>query len=425
VFSSKLQKCLKGWIKSGGDLGARLYEGGTMTVATARDANVICHTLKHVISSLPSESETKQMVSTPLQVVTGLFQDVQSEAAYLTLSHKGLPLLHFMVQDGLHGDHYVPDEDMLFILKVMAAYQYAPAVRHTVYALRKRIAPHHYLWPVIIAHYAETGHPNALALIEEMREPLPSGSPGVALLRLANVLADRGELPDHPFASDEGRQLLKRWITDTDPFQWHDASEATIALAFLNPSARDTLLSLNKRHPDPRVRLDGIGITSIDQPDLAMKPLLDHAKDPRYSKRACRHLRRLGQAAAIPDTVKDPGFQALVRLSRTLEAMERFASPPDLLQVIHAQECHWPPLHGPSACWLCRFIYRGSSPNRKIKGMALVTTSATVYLDEPINHLDQDDLYAFFCAYESDSDTSDSVSALIARGRELLKIPSL
>lgn len=165
-----------------------------MAVMTARDAWAVCQTLDHAMAILPTEREVRDMVSTPMHALTGLFQEAQSRAACAVLEERGLPLLNAVVQECLYGGRFLPNEDLLFILKVMAAYHYQPAVRHTVYALRQEIEPEHYVWPVIFAHYAERDHPHTLTLIEKLGDPLPRGWSAVGMLHLTNGMAGRGDL---------------------------------------------------------------------------------------------------------------------------------------------------------------------------------------------------------------------------------------
>lgn len=394
---------------------------------STRDAYRVCAALDHAKAMLPTEREAREMVSTPLHVVTGLFQEVKTEAAYRVLSQKGLPILNEVVQESLYGGRFIPGQDILFILKVMAAYRFRPVVRHLAAALRKELEPDHYLWPVLFAHFAEPDHPQALALVEKLGHALPPRSPGIGLLHLGNVLAERAQIFRHPFSAELGRERLGALLSGDESILWEDAMAATTALAFVDPNWRPELLDLARQHGHPRVRLEAQGVQALEghggaASDRVMNELLDHAKNPRYSRQAVRLLRRAGAESTIPGELEAAEFQALADLSEHLENTGRFPGPPDDLQLFDTRSLCWPPALGESICSLCEFRYRQDDGQEAAKGMALVNGHVTVYMEQAINHLNVDDLYAFFCFYEATLASVDEVNVTecIARGRTLL-----
>ncbi len=423
MFGSKLQKTLRAWIKGGGDLGQRLYEQGDLSVRSVRDAATVCEALHHAIHLLPNEREVSSMVSTPLHSLTSLFQEAETESAYEALSKRGLPLLAKALEEGLYGQRFVSESDILFLLKVMVAYQFHPLVRHVAHAIRKRLAPNHYMWPVIFAQFGEQGHPHARSLVDALAATLPDGLIGISYLKLVNTLCSRDAMGDHPYASLQGQERLKRLITNTDPIYWPEASEATRALAFIPAESRRPLLALASRHPDPRVQIDVIGVEAEDGDEDAFAKLAQYARDPRYSKRASWHLRHLGKGNLIPESTRDPGFAALVKVSEALELSEDFSTPPDEIQIVEADERLWPRI-GLTACWLCRFVYHGRTEAMNQTGWALVTTRVTLYAEADASSIPNEDLYALFAALEDDdsSTVSATLSVLIQQGREILQL---
>lgn len=220
------------------------------TINGGGDARAVCLALEHASLTLPTSREVDSLVSTPLHVLTGLFQEVESEAAFRVLSQRGLRLLNDIVQEHLYAARFLPEEDALFALKIMAAYQFRPVVRHLAQAVKADLGRDHYLWPVIFAHFAEAGHPDAARVLDKFQFSLPEGGAGLGILLLANRLMARGELDRHPFASVQGQERLRDWLKQDGD----EALESAKALAYLDMGAAFALRGLARKHTRPAVR---------------------------------------------------------------------------------------------------------------------------------------------------------------------------
>jgi hypothetical protein len=116
--------------------------------------------------------------------------------------------------------------------------------------------PKGYLWSVIFGIVAEQ-HPDAVAICEGHREPLPEGFLGVAYLDFANALAVKQLITHHPFDSNVGIARLVAYLAARDPKLYSYAVSATASIPFVNASARETLMVSADQHSDALVRLEG------------------------------------------------------------------------------------------------------------------------------------------------------------------------
>src|SRR5690606_3345140 len=98
------------------------------------------------------------------------------------------------------------------------------------------------LWPVIFETFDEE-HPLRSAVVDALRDPLPTGFAGVAFLDFANALA-RDESIAHPFDSPAGHARLERLLTDPDSERFSFAHSAAAALPFVSEPPRGPLLAL-------------------------------------------------------------------------------------------------------------------------------------------------------------------------------------
>lgn len=422
-FGSALQKCLKEWIKTNHDLGEALFQLGDPAVRTEREAEFLCEALEQASHRLPSKAEAAaDMVSTPFNCLCSLFQSVATPVAYEIAESRGVPLLSSIIEQHLYGEQYLPNDDLLFGLKILAAYHYLPAISHIAHAVRKRMAHDHYMWPVIFAHYGEPNHPHALQLVRELENPIPDGIVGSAYLKLTNEQYELGNLEVHTFSGLNGCDRLRRSITNTDPNFRHEAMLATLATTYLTPNVRDRLLLLASRHPDAGVRIEADRIAASYQNSEAVRRLADWSLDPRFSRSACHALESAGHADRIPKATRNEGFATLALLSNTLEESDRFGVIPDQLGIVDTRECYWPPMGEMITCWLCHFSCRTMVDSEQETGVAFVTDQVSIHPDPAVAALSSDDLYAFYCAWHAmgDDASREDIQSMADEGHRIL-----
>ena len=421
-FGSALQKCLKEWIRTNHDLGEALFQLGDPPVRTVREAEFLCDAMEQASIRLPGEIEAAGMVSTPLNCLCCLFQSLTTPAAFEVVESRGVPLLSSILEQSLYGGQYLPDDDLLFGLKILAAYHHLPTVRHIAHGVRNRIAHDHYMWPVIFAHFGEPNHPHALQLVRALEKPIPDGIAGASFLKLANEQYELGNLEVHPFSGLDGCDRLRQSISNTDPNFRHEAMQATLATTYLAPNVRDRLLLLASRHPDAGVRIEADRIAASYQNPEAARRLADWSLDPRFSRRACKALENAGHIDRIPKATHNEGFATLALLSNTLEESDRFGVIPDQLGIVDTRECYWPPVGEVITCWLCHFSCRTDIDAEPETGVAFVTDQVSIHPDPAVAALSTDDLYAFYCAWHAMGDDAarEDVQSMAEEGHQIL-----
>ena len=424
IFESALQKCLKQWISKENDLGESLFQLGDPPIRTEREAELLCEALKKVQSRLPNELGLENLVSAPLNAFCSLFQNIATPSAYKIIEDRGIPLLANILDESLFGERSLPDGDLLFGLKILAGYHYHPAIKKISYAIRKRIAYDHYLWPVIFAIYSELKHPHTLQLISTLESRLPDGIAGASFLKLANEQFERGRLEVHPFSGLDGSDRLRRLISNTDPNSPHEAMQATLATAFMAPNLRDRLLLLASCHHDSGVRIEADRIAASFQNLEAIRRLTDWSLDPRFSRHACQALTSAGHPERIPKATHNDGFATLALLSNTLENSHRYGVIPDQLGIIDTRRSYWPPDGELINCWLCYFTCSTTDDLESVteSGVAFVTDKVSIHPNPSVANLPIDDLYAFYCAWHAlgHEASREDIASMAAEGHQIL-----
>ena len=118
--TSALTKALLAWTAKGGDLDKALPSHGDENVKTEDEADAVCAALRAFRAR--AQTSVKPPLTSPLHTLTALFQQVEDERAFARLKQAGLPQLRLCVEDALHGKGG-REEDILFILKILAMYQ--------------------------------------------------------------------------------------------------------------------------------------------------------------------------------------------------------------------------------------------------------------------------------------------------------------
>ena len=176
-------------------------------ITTEEEANAVCRALSsgHMYAIDSSKLPT-------LHRLLAFFQSVKTKEAGNVFRDRGLPLLRKVLTDALDGPRAADTEDRaaeererthLFLVKILAMYQQPGDASFIVKAARDPRISKGYLWSVVFEIVAER-HPDAVAICEGLRDPLPDGFLGVAYLDFANALAIKQLITRHPFDSEHG-----------------------------------------------------------------------------------------------------------------------------------------------------------------------------------------------------------------------------
>jgi hypothetical protein len=150
---------------------------------------------------------------TLLYHLAALFQNDAEDAATRTLAARGVPEL-LRLFDAAAAVYDCQAEPLVLACKMFALYAHAAAVPHVAATARR--FPDEHAWDEVFGLYAEENHPHGPAFARAFRGAPPDGFAAVLLLELANALAKRGRLADHPFDTPDGRARLEAWARDPD-----------------------------------------------------------------------------------------------------------------------------------------------------------------------------------------------------------------
>lgn len=187
-----------------------------------------------------------------------------------------------------------PDDELVFVLKILAAYESREGTLRVIDGLRR--FPGAPLWSEVLRAY-EDEHPEVDVLLAS---PLPDGFAAVAFLDLANVLAIEGRLDHHPFDTEAGCARLERFLESADPAEASYAHSAATALPFIEPARRAPLLARALSHPRAQVRLEAAWAAARAGDERGISMLTEACADRSTAERAADLLRELGRADAIP-----------------------------------------------------------------------------------------------------------------------------
>lgn len=393
---SALSKALRTWVKNGGDLRSALKKSGGGPVTTAAEAEAVCAALDaHRAEPTRGGEDTD---SSPLRTLAVLFQEAEGGAARDMLRRAGLPRLRPWVEDALAAEPHRED-DVLFILKILAMYGEREDVDLLVRAARLPLHPDEYLWSVILDQ-AIGVHADPAKLVDALKDPLPVGVLLDAYLDAANGLAIAGKLRDHPFDTEEGYRKLEAWLTDTGDEGYDHAHSAAAALPFLEASARRRLLAVAQGHPDVRVRMEAAWAQVRSGDESGLSALTRHAGDPLVSRAAQTYLEELGFADRIPEQARDPDFQALAEMAAWLSHPLEFGRPPDALRLRDSRVLSWPPTRDTRRLWQIEYRFDAKDGDEPDVGVGMVGSITFALVGEATTDLTPEEIYGLHCCWE-------------------------
>jgi hypothetical protein len=321
--------------------------------------------------------------------------------------------LRKILTDALDGPRVADSEDRvaeesradahLFLVKILTMYQQRGDASLIVKAARDPRMPKAYLWSVIFEIAAER-HPDAVAICEGLRDPLPEGFLGVAYLDFANALAIKELIVRHPFDSDIGIARLVVYLAARDPDLYGYAVSATTSIPFVNVSARETLLMSADQHPDALVRLEAAWAFAKTGSELGRRRLAQLCLNPHYSQRAVHYLEELGLGEHIPSRARAADFRAMAEMCSWLMHPNECGRPPDEITQYDTRELNWPPTGDRRRFWLFKFRYEPQvTDDQADEGIGLVGSTTFVLFGDSTVDLPPEDVYGLHCCWELQS----------------------
>lgn len=417
---SKLQKALTQGMDDGADLAQEIYELGEYALADVED----CQALQEAIEAWDASRGT----ATPrgfeeLQALSGLLQDVSSHEAYEYIRDETLPkLVEIFRREATPTARDQDLAELLFLLKLLAMFQSDEGIECLIEAVQSGFGSEEYLWEVIFQIFCDADHPAREYVANALREPLPRGFAAVTYLDFVNTLAREELLESHPFDTPEGLALLNEWLLDPDRFSY--AHSAAASLPFLFSPERDSLMALAMEHVDSAVQLESAWASARLGGEGGVKLLARFAQDLPHAATAIEYLHELGRDDAIPESSREPDFQALAEMCQWLAHPNEFGEPPIELTLFDTRELFWPPTNDRRQVWLFRYRYPENEAGEAAEeGLGMVGSVTFSLLDEVTAAHSPEDAYALHCCWELEyqEDPRAPVERSIEAGREILQ----
>jgi len=407
---SPLELALEKGLSPGGNLSQELGVLGDYPLETVRDAHAVCVALKRLSDSLipaavqpGSEAcDGGECSNSPLHPLASLFQDAETDEAFAVLQTLGLPLLLEIFDKRL--PHAVADEgeDLIFLLKIFVVYGYEPGMQRIVAALRQPLDHNLFVWGVLFETVHDE-HPDRQFVCDQLRDPLPTGFAGVAYLDMVNNMAERGEAKPHPFDTAPGMELLRQWASSENADESSYAQSVAHAIPFLTRPERSELLEILNRHDDRSVQVDAAYAAAKLGDADALNRLSALSEDASVSYFACQYLRQLQREDLVPETARNPHFQAVAEMCAWLSQPDAYGEIPDEIEIFDHRVVSWPPTNDERPLWLLKFTYAAdpSDPDDFPEtGIGLVGSETNVLFDETTAEQSPEQIYALHCCWE-------------------------
>lgn len=396
-----LQQAIARGMEPDGDLNEELLSFRA-PIQSASDALFICETLKR----LPAE-EKFDHYSSRLDELSDLIRHFEDGSpAADVLREKGVPqLIRIFHAMGNQTDRTRQD-DQVRVLRVLAVLETREGAETIVAAAKNSVATDSYEWILTIPPFTPA-HPHFTYLVEELSNPLPDGNIGVAFLECANRAAEAGTLAKHPFDSDSGVKLLRRWLGDREIERFSYGYTAALALPFLKHAERDSLFSLAMEHPHSKVRMNTAKAASNLGLDKGFEFLAKACLEVHNSQAAQEYLVELNREDLIPEAAKEPAFAAKAEFASWLARTKGLAEPPDELELVDHRELVWPQLLPPAKVakhfWLLRFRLKDMTGlEDDIENYGLVGSETSCLFADHIMKRPIDDVYAIHWCCEQE-----------------------
>ena len=401
---SPLEQALERGLAPGGKLSQELGALGDYPLETISDARAVVDALRKYAdqSKLSPMGGGGDCDCSPLHPLASLFQEAETDEAYLVLETYGLPILLEIFDQRLPLAIADEGEDLIFVLKIFVIYRYEPGMQRIVAALRQPLDHDLYVWGVLFETVHDE-HPDRQLICDQLRDPLPTGFAGVAYLDLVNRMASRGEAQPHPFDTSAGIELLRQWALSERAEESSYAQSVAHALPFLTRPERDEILQVLLNHDDQLVVVDAAAAAAKLGREDGFQKLATLCTDASVSYFACQHLREMGREELIPESAKNPHFQAVAEFCAWLTLPDAYGEIPDEVEIIDHRVAAWTPTNDTRPLWLIKYTY-SADPNDPEDfpetGVGLVGSETGVLFDETTPDHSPEEIYALHCCWE-------------------------
>jgi hypothetical protein len=415
---SRLEVALEKGLMPGGNLSQELAALGDLPIESVRDAEAICRALQTLSDSLiPAAAQSGAedcdggdcSSNTPLHPLASLFQDAETDEAFVVLKSKGLPILLEIFDKRLPYAFADESEDLIFLLKIFVTYGYEPGMQRIVAALRQPLDHNLFVWGVLFETVHDE-HPDRKFICDQLRDPLPTGFAGISYLDMVNNMSERGEAQPHPFDTPQGIELLRHWASSDSAEESSYSQSVAHSIPFLTRPERSELLEILNEHDDRLVQVDAAYAAAKLGDAEALKKLTALSEDASVSYFACQYLRQLQRDDLISETARNPHFQAVAEMCAWLSQPDAYGEIPDEIEIFDYRTAAWAPTNDIRPIWLMKFTY-AADPNDPEDytetGIGMVGSETDVLFDDTNPNQSPEEIYALHCCSELQQNGDD------------------
>ncbi|MDB6005980.1 MAG: hypothetical protein JWR15_2967 [Prosthecobacter sp.] len=186
----------------------------------------------------------------------------------------------------------------------------------------------------------------------------PSGRAGELLLTYLNSMSVQGWDGSNPYNSKKGLAILEAWVASKDPLEYHRASLAAYAAAFLDAEFRDVILDFAFKHPSKHVHLQAAWSDAKSGGSRGIPMLKQACQDVELSAGAQNCLKSLLREDEIPPAASDSGIFAKSFISQMLMAPSQLGTNPLSIDIYDHKNIFWPPMKEKCDIWLLKFTFQ-------------------------------------------------------------------
>jgi hypothetical protein len=388
------------------------------SAALALQACELIHDYEAHPEKFPSEGSFRSSFF-PLAAI---FQQASAPAAQALLREEALPVLVRLYDERLttwrklnvRGGYDSHANDLLFALKIFALYRTPEGLQRILDAARLPLGREENMWSVVFGTLAECDPQEALRVGTLLREPLPQGFLGVALLDMANTLSREHGLLPHLFDTPGGHERLRALLTDENESYFFCAHSAAASLPFLTKP--QPLFALAHEHPDLPVRMEAAWASARMGELRGLERLMEWARSPMTRYNAVVYLKELG---AEPPPAEPPELDAMAELCHWLEHPSELGRLPDSVELYDHRRLYWPPTRDERDVWLVRYRCEDDDPP---EGVGMVGSVTFVLFNTTSPDMSPEDIYALHCCWElqQQGDKRAPKKLSVTAGRKLL-----
>jgi hypothetical protein len=319
-FSSPLRRAIQRGLAQDGDIGMELSKVPSNYIPTRLDAQAMIDALNTLTTEQLTTRSAAPINASVIRHLTfwiaKAFSD--NEDAKKALATKGVPPLLKCYDSILKLNEKNDEEDLVFLLSILANYDSKDAAPRIIEASRRPLAPDSDYWDVIL-HNIMDDYVNKSQVLAAFSDHLPVEPISARLLSCANYRMNATPDRVHLFDSPAGHLQLEKWLNAPEIRHYSRTLDATDALEFIGKQPQSKLINIALDHPLKRVRFRAAALAASQGYEVGVDALGQLCRDVDFYEIARETLTELGRADVIPDLSSDQSFLTRAKLSQWLQ----------------------------------------------------------------------------------------------------------